>query len=156
VRAAQRYCSAYAALAASRRRKQSAMPEITTSARIELKILQSKTIPRATSTCRMTLQPNARCRCRIPRPLGRDHLRTCGHKTTWRVDGKDIDVAPRRNVFIKRGIVHGFANRGRRRRRVFAFSARACSVRSISRTWQLLRSDARSGTDEGDHASATG
>ena len=31
--------------------------------------------------------------------------------TSWRVDGKDIDVARGETVFIKRGVVHGFTNR---------------------------------------------
>ena len=31
--------------------------------------------------------------------------------STWRIDGKDIDLAPGETVFIKRGIVHGFTNR---------------------------------------------
>ena len=30
--------------------------------------------------------------------------------TTWRIDGKDIAVGPGQNVFIRRGIVHGFRN----------------------------------------------
>jgi hypothetical protein len=31
--------------------------------------------------------------------------------TSWRVDGKDIDVGPGEPVFIKHGIVQGFTNR---------------------------------------------
>ncbi len=30
--------------------------------------------------------------------------------TTWRVDGRDIDVGPGRSVFIPRGVVHAFRN----------------------------------------------
>ena len=30
--------------------------------------------------------------------------------STWRVDGKNVDVAPGQSLFIKRGVVHGFAN----------------------------------------------
>jgi quercetin dioxygenase-like cupin family protein len=30
--------------------------------------------------------------------------------TTWRVDGKDIELAPGQSLFIKRGIVHSFRN----------------------------------------------
>jgi quercetin dioxygenase-like cupin family protein len=30
--------------------------------------------------------------------------------TTWRVDGKDIELTPGESLFIKRGIVHGFRN----------------------------------------------
>jgi quercetin dioxygenase-like cupin family protein len=30
--------------------------------------------------------------------------------TTWRVDGKDIELLPGHSVFIKRGVVHSFRN----------------------------------------------
>lgn len=30
--------------------------------------------------------------------------------TTWRIDGKDIELLPSQSVFIKRGIVHSFRN----------------------------------------------
>ena len=30
--------------------------------------------------------------------------------TTWRVDGKDIALAPGETVFIRRGVVHAFGN----------------------------------------------
>ncbi len=30
--------------------------------------------------------------------------------TTWRVDGKDIELPPGESLFIKRGMVHGFRN----------------------------------------------
>jgi quercetin dioxygenase-like cupin family protein len=32
--------------------------------------------------------------------------------TNWRVDGKDIDLAPGHSIFIRRGAVHGFRNDG--------------------------------------------
>ena len=31
--------------------------------------------------------------------------------STWRIDGKDIDLKPGETIFIERGIVHGFSNR---------------------------------------------
>jgi uncharacterized RmlC-like cupin family protein len=31
--------------------------------------------------------------------------------STWRIDGKEFDLAPGETVFIKRGVVHGFTNR---------------------------------------------
>jgi quercetin dioxygenase-like cupin family protein len=59
----------------------------------------------------MTLQPNAR----MPIPHYHDRwdetIFGLDGTTTWKVDGKDIDVGPRETVFIKRGIVHGFTNR---------------------------------------------
>ena len=30
--------------------------------------------------------------------------------TTWRVDGKDIELLPGNSIFIKRGVVHSFRN----------------------------------------------
>jgi quercetin dioxygenase-like cupin family protein len=33
--------------------------------------------------------------------------------TTWRLDGKDIELTPGQSIFIKRGIVHGFRNDSR-------------------------------------------
>jgi quercetin dioxygenase-like cupin family protein len=32
--------------------------------------------------------------------------------TTWRLDGRDVEVGPGGTVFIPRGTVHGFDNRG--------------------------------------------
>ena len=58
-----------------------------------------------------TVQPNA------PMPIPHYHeswdetVYGLTGNTTWRVDGKDIDVGPGETVFIKRGIVHGFINR---------------------------------------------
>ena len=59
----------------------------------------------------MTLQPNAR----MPIPHYHDRwdetVYGLSGTTSWRIDGKDIDVAPGETVFIPRGIVHGFTNR---------------------------------------------
>ena len=59
----------------------------------------------------MTLQPNAR----MPVPHYHESWDEIVYgltgTTTWRVDDKDIDVAPGESVFIKRGVVHGFTNR---------------------------------------------
>jgi quercetin dioxygenase-like cupin family protein len=32
--------------------------------------------------------------------------------STWTIDGKDVDLGQGETVFIRRGIVHGFTNRG--------------------------------------------
>ena len=59
----------------------------------------------------MTLQPNARMP--IPHYHDRWDETVYGLEGTscWRIDGRDIDVAPGDTVFIQRGIVHGFSNR---------------------------------------------
>ena len=112
--AGQRYCSAYAALAAaSCRRKQNAMAEIINLGSLELRFLQSKDDTAGSiDVFEMTVQPNAR----MPIPHYHDRWDETVYGLTgtmsFRVDGKDIDLAPGETVFIKRGIVHGFTNRG--------------------------------------------
>jgi quercetin dioxygenase-like cupin family protein len=88
------------------------MPEIIDLGSLKLKFLQSKDDDTAGSIdmFEMTLQPNAR----MPIPHYHDRwdetIYGLTGTTTWRVDGKDIDVTPGETVFIKRGIVHGFTN----------------------------------------------
>ena len=41
--------------------------------------------------------------------------------TTWRVNGKDIELTPGESLFIKRGIVHSFRNDSRKPRAASAF-----------------------------------
>jgi quercetin dioxygenase-like cupin family protein len=59
----------------------------------------------------MTLQPNAR----MPIPHYHDRWDETVYGldgiSIWRIDGQDIELAPGETVFIKRGVVHGFANR---------------------------------------------
>ena len=59
----------------------------------------------------MTVQPNAR----MPIPHYHESLDETIYgltgMTTWRVDGRDVDLGPGETVFIKRGIIHGFTNR---------------------------------------------
>jgi quercetin dioxygenase-like cupin family protein len=59
----------------------------------------------------MTLQPNARMPIPHYHESWDETIYGLGGISTWRVDGKDIDVAPGETVFIKRGVVHGFTNR---------------------------------------------
>src|SRR5258708_120932 len=89
------------------------MPEIIDLGSLALKFLQTKNDTAGSiDMFEMTLQPNAR----MPIPHYHDSwdetIYGLTGTTTWRVDGKDIDVTPGETVFIKRGIVHGFANRG--------------------------------------------
>jgi len=89
------------------------MPEIINLGSIEVKFLQTKDVTAGSiDMFEMTLQPNAR----MPIPHYHDSwdetIYGLTGTTTWRIDGKDIDVTPGATVFIKRGIVHGFTNRG--------------------------------------------
>ena len=89
------------------------MPEIINLGSLELKFLQTKDDTAGSiDMFEMTLQPNAR----MPIPHYHDSwdetIYGLTGTTTWRVDGRDIDVTPGATVFIKRGIVHGFTNRG--------------------------------------------
>jgi quercetin dioxygenase-like cupin family protein len=88
------------------------MPEIIDLGSLTLKFLQSKDDTAGSiDIFEMTLQPNAR----MPIPHYHDRwdetIYGLSGTTTWRVDGRDIDLAPGETVFIKRGMVHGFTNR---------------------------------------------
>jgi quercetin dioxygenase-like cupin family protein len=58
----------------------------------------------------MTVQPNARMPIPHYHESWDETVYGLTGKTTWRVDGRDIDVGPGETVFIKRGVVHGFSN----------------------------------------------
>jgi quercetin dioxygenase-like cupin family protein len=88
------------------------MPETIEMGPLKLKFLRSKDDTAGSiDMFEMTVQPNAR----MPVPHYHDRWDETIYGltgiTTWRVDGKDIDLAPGETVFIKRGIVHGFINR---------------------------------------------
>ena len=59
----------------------------------------------------MTVQPNARMPIPHYHESWDETVYGLSGTTTWRVDGKDVDIGPGETVFIKRGIVHGFTNR---------------------------------------------
>jgi quercetin dioxygenase-like cupin family protein len=59
----------------------------------------------------MTVQPNGRMPIPHYHESWDETIYGLTGKTTWRVDGLDIDLGPGETVFIKRGIVHGFTNR---------------------------------------------
>jgi quercetin dioxygenase-like cupin family protein len=80
---------------------------------LELKFHQSKDdTGGSVDVFEMTMQPNAR----MPIPHYHDRwdetIYGLSGVSTWTIDGKDIDLAPGETVFIKRGVVHGFTNRG--------------------------------------------
>lgn len=89
-----------------------AIPETIDLGALKLRFLQSKdTTDGSIDMFEMTAQPNAR----MPIPHYHDRWDETVYgltgTTTFRVDGKDIDVGPGETVFIKRGIVHSFTNR---------------------------------------------
>jgi quercetin dioxygenase-like cupin family protein len=91
------------------------MPEIINFGALQLTFLQSKDDTAGSlDLFEMTLQPNAR----MPIPHYHDRwdetIYGISGISTWRIDGKDRDVAPGETVFIKRGMVHGFTNRAAR------------------------------------------
>ena len=79
---------------------------------LQLKFLQSKeTTGGSLDLFEMTLQPNARMPIPHYHESWDETIYGLSGVSTWRIDGKDIDLAPGDTVFIKRGIVHGFTNR---------------------------------------------
>jgi quercetin dioxygenase-like cupin family protein len=89
------------------------MPDIISLSALELKFLQSKDdTGGSVDVFEMMLQPNAR----MPIPHYHDRwdetIYGLSGVSTWTVDGNDIALHPGETVFIKRGIVHGFTNRG--------------------------------------------
>jgi quercetin dioxygenase-like cupin family protein len=93
-------------------RRTIAMSETIDLGALKLNFLQSKdTTGGSIDMFEMTVQPNAR----MPIPHYHDRWDETVYgltgTTTFRVDGKDIDVGPGETVFIKRGIVHWFTNR---------------------------------------------
>jgi quercetin dioxygenase-like cupin family protein len=79
---------------------------------LQLKFLQSKDDTAGSlDMFEMTLQPNAR----MPIPHYHDRwdetIYGLAGTSTWRIDGKDIDLGPGETVFIERDVVHGFTNR---------------------------------------------
>jgi quercetin dioxygenase-like cupin family protein len=88
------------------------MPEIINLGALQLKFLLSKDDTAGSlDMFEMTLQPNAR----MPIPHYHDRWDETIYGltgiSTWRIDGKEFDLAPGETVFIKRGVVHGFTNR---------------------------------------------
>ena len=88
------------------------MSELISMGSLQLKFLQTKDDTAGSlDMFEMTLQPNAR----MPIPHYHDRWDETIYGltgiSTWRIDGKDFDLAPGETVFIKRGVVHGFTNR---------------------------------------------
>ena len=89
------------------------MTEIIKLGALELKFHQSKDdTGGSVDVFEMTMQPNAR----MPIPHYHDRwdetVYGLSGVSTWTIDGKDVDLGQGETVFIRRGIVHGFTNRG--------------------------------------------
>jgi quercetin dioxygenase-like cupin family protein len=91
---------------------ETAMPELIDLGSLTVKFLRSKDDTSGSlDLFEMTVQPQGR----MPVPHYHDRwdetIYGLGGVSTWRVDGRDIDLSPGETVFIPRGIVHGFSNR---------------------------------------------
>jgi quercetin dioxygenase-like cupin family protein len=87
------------------------MQEVIRVGGLELRFLQNKEQSGGSlDLFEMTVQPNARM------PIAHHHenwdetIYGLAGMITFRIDGRDVTVEPGQNVFIKRGIVHGFRN----------------------------------------------
>ena len=88
------------------------MPETINIGPLQLRFLYSKDDTAGSiDMFEMTVQPNARMPIPHYHESWDETVYGLTGTTTWRVDGKDIEVGPGETVFIKRGIVHGFTNR---------------------------------------------
>ena len=78
---------------------------------LELRFLESAETGASLDMFEMTLQPDARMPVPHHHESWDEAVYGLAGTSTWRVDGRDVDVPPGGTVFIRRGIVHGFANR---------------------------------------------
>lgn len=87
------------------------MAEIIRIGGLELRFLQSKEETGGSlDLFEMVVQPQAR----MPVPHYHESWDEAVYGltgvSTWRVDGGEVEVTPGRSLFIRRGVVHGFAN----------------------------------------------
>jgi quercetin dioxygenase-like cupin family protein len=89
------------------------MPETIRMGAVELRFLQSKEeTGGGLDMFEMTLQPNARMPVPHYHESWDETIYGLAGTSTWRVEGQDVDVTPGKAIFIRRGVVHGFTNRG--------------------------------------------
>ena len=87
------------------------MPEIIRIGALELRFLQSRDETGGSlDLFEMVLQPNARMPVPHHHETWDETVYGLAGVSTWRVDGRDVEVGPGQTVFIRRGVVHGFAN----------------------------------------------
>ena len=87
------------------------MPELIRMGGLELRFLQSAETGASLDMFEMTLQPDARMPVSHYHESWDEAVYGLAGTSTWRVDGRDVDVPPGGTVFIRRGVVHGFTNR---------------------------------------------
>jgi hypothetical protein len=80
----------------------------------------------------MIVQPNARMPVPHYHESWDETIYGLNGTMTFRIDGKDIEIAPGKTVFIRRGIVHSLPTIPGRRRPVSRRSRPACSAPAIS------------------------
>jgi quercetin dioxygenase-like cupin family protein len=87
------------------------MPEVIRIGGLELRFLQSKDDTGGSlDVFEMVVPPDARMPVPHYHETWDETIYGLAGVTTWKVDGRDVDVGPGQTVFIKRGIVHGFRN----------------------------------------------
>ncbi|MFO1074747.1 MAG: cupin domain-containing protein [Geminicoccaceae bacterium] len=87
------------------------MAEIIRIGALELRFLQSKEETGGSlDLFEMELQPNARMPVPHHHESWDETVYGLAGVSTWRVDGREVEVIPGRSLFIRRGVVHGFAN----------------------------------------------
>ncbi len=87
------------------------MPETISIKGLELRFLRSKDDTNGSlDMFEMTVHPNARMPVAHHHESWDETVYGLGGVTTFRVDGRDIDLAPGETLFIGRGIVHAFRN----------------------------------------------
>jgi quercetin dioxygenase-like cupin family protein len=87
------------------------MKEVIQIGGLELRFLQDKDkTGGGLDLFEMTVQPNARMPVPHYHETWDETVYGLSGVTTWRVDGRDIEVGPGASVFIRRGVVHAFRN----------------------------------------------
>ena len=87
------------------------MAEIIRIGALELRFLQSRDETGGSlDLFEMVLQPNARMPVPHHHETWDETVYGLAGVSTWRVDGRDVEVTPGQTVFIRRGVIHGFAN----------------------------------------------
>src|SRR5277367_709258 len=104
---------------------------------LELRFLQSKESSEGSlDLFEMTVQPGARV------PVAHFHenwdetVYGLTGVSTWRVDGRDVELKRGRAVFIKRGIVHSFRNDTQEPTTCLIILTPGCSAQDISGKWR--------------------
>lgn len=89
------------------------MPEVVRIGGVELRFLHSKEETGGSlDMFEMTLRPNARMPVPHHHESWDETVYGLAGTSTWRIGGREVEVAPGGTALIRRGIVHGFENPG--------------------------------------------